>query len=194
MKTLIFTTIASFAATAAAAQTCALDDADFVPPANDSSAPAADVVLMSIGLDADGEFAVESAQRANGLPSYAWQLDDMLNELQPHDAGDSENATPFDMELSRDTIVVFQLKPGAWKWEADAEKALFLKEGQSHDPFTTVDEGPGQPRMMAVRFHADDALAGCSYEYNLGVVVNQGGKKTPLIIDPRIENGGGDGN
>jgi len=182
---------------AAAAKTCALDDPDFAPPSNDSSAPADDIILMSIGLDGDGEFVVSSAKRGNGLPDYAWQLDDMLGDLTPHDAGDDENATPFDLVVDRDTMIIFKLTPGAWKWEADPAKALFLKKtrrdsaAQPHNPFSVVEDVPGRPRMMAVRFHAPTELSGCGFDYNLGVVVKQGGRKTPLVIDPRIQNGGG---
>jgi hypothetical protein len=48
----------------------------------------------------------------------------------------------------------------------------------------------GNPRLFAARFHAPQSLAGCAYDYNLGVVVKQGGKRTPLVIDPEIKNGG----
>ncbi|NNL87646.1 MAG: hypothetical protein HKP25_01120 [Marinicaulis sp.] len=44
--------------------------------------------------------------------------------------------------------------------------------------------------MMAVRFHAPAELVGCGFEYNLGVVVSQGGRKTPVVIDPKVTNGG----
>ncbi|MBT8473103.1 MAG: hypothetical protein KJN99_10915 [Marinicaulis sp.] len=99
---------------------------------------------MSIGLDSDSEFGVSSAKRANGLPDYALQLDDMLGDLTPHNAGDAEDATPFDLQLSADTMIVFKLSPGAWKWEADPAKAFFMNAGQRLDPFSVAEDLPGR--------------------------------------------------
>ena len=150
---------------------------------------------MSIGLDAAGEFAVKSAERALGIADWAWQLAGMADELRPHVPPTSDNATPFDLALNRDAIIVFRLEPGAWAFEADPSKALFLKsraDGSAwpHNPFSAA-SSTGNPREFAVRIHAAPSLAGCAYDYNLGVVVKQGGKRTPLVIDPKITNGVG---
>ncbi len=146
-------------------------------------------MLVSIALDASGEFAVRSAKRANGVADYAWQLNAMAGELAPHQPP-AEATTPFDMTLDRDTMIVFRLEPGAWEWESDPAKAIFLKADEPNDPFSVAENPPGQPRMLAVRFHAPAALGGCAWDYNLGVVVKQGGRRTPLVVDPKITNGG----
>ncbi len=154
---------------------------------------------MSIGLDASGEFAVKSAKRRSGVADWSWQIADLDRDLRPHVPPAGAEGTPFDIALAADTIIVFRLEPGAWSFEAEASKALFLKsraDGSAapHDPFSAAGSVGGNPRMFAVRFHAPQALAGCAYAYNLGVVVNQRGKRTPLVIDPVIENGGDTGN
>jgi hypothetical protein len=121
----------------------------------------------------------------------------MVSELAPHDVAAADGATPFDLVLDRDAIVVFRLEPGAWEWESEPARALFLKEErdgrpQPHDPFSEVESPPSQPRLLAARFHAPAELSGCAYAYNLGVVVKQRGQATPLVIDPEIKNGVGD--
>ena len=149
---------------------------------------------MSIGLNAAGEFAVRSATRKSGVADWSWQIGDLARELRPHTPPAAADATPFDMTLSADTIVIFQLEPGAWAFEPQASKALFLKsraDGSAypHNPFSAAAPVGGNPRMLAARFHAAASLTACAYEYNLGVVVKQGGKRTPLVIDPKITNG-----
>ena len=156
---------------------------------------------MSIGLDANGAFAVRSASRVNYLADYASRLDGMDRELTAHQPPKGA-ATPFDMRIERDTIVVFRLEPESWAWESVPAEALFLKDGQRHDPFSAAAQSPDRPRDFAVRINSPKALAGCSWDYNLGIVVNQGGQATPLtvnggansglhvILDPEIKNGG----
>lgn len=170
------------------AQTCALDDPEFTPPSNDASAPAGDIILLSVNLDQNGEFTVSSAKRSRGRADYAQEVDAMVAELAPH-ATPAGAASPFDIAVERDTILIYRLEPGAWAWEDDAARALFMKRGQRHNPFT-IEARPGRPRTMAVRFHAPTALAGCAFDYNLGLVVRQGGQATPLVIDPRVVNKG----
>lgn len=154
---------------------------------------------MSIGLDAAGEFAVKSARHRSGVADWSWQVAGLDRDLQPHAPPAAADATPFDMSVDGDTIIVFRLEPGAWGFEMDTSKALFLKSraddsSYPHNPFSAAEHVGGNPRMIAVRFHAPEALAGCAYAYNLCVVVKQGGKRTPLVIDPKITNGTGSGN
>jgi len=197
----IFSLSLSLAALAfpASAETCAFDRPGWAPIANDVSRPADDIVLMSIGLDAAGEFKVKSSIRRSGVADWSWQIADLTKQPQPHGPPAAADATPFDMTLNADTIVVFRLEPGAWGFEPDASKALSLKpraDGSAypHNPFSAAGLVGANPRMVAVRFHAPEALAGCAYAYNLGVGVKQGGQRTPLVIDPKISNGGGTGN
>ncbi len=155
---------------------------------------------MSIGIDAAGEFAVKSAKHRSGVADWSWQVAGLDQDLKPHAPPTADDATPFDLSVNADTIIVFRLEPGAWGFEPDASKALFLKtraDGSAypHNPFSAAGLVGGNPRMVAVRFHAPDSLGGCAYAYNLGVVVKQGGKRTPLVIDPKITNtGSGSGN
>lgn len=154
---------------------------------------------MSIGLDPEGEFEVRSAKGRSGVADWSWQLRNLVRALQPHVPPAAADATPFDMMLNADTIVVFRLEPGAWSFEPGAEKALFLKSRADgteypHNPFSSAQMVGENPRLFAARFHAQPSLAGCAYAYNLGVVVKQGGKRTPLVIDPKIQGGSGGGN
>jgi hypothetical protein len=152
-------------------------------------------LLLSVGLDADGEFEVRSAKSRSGVADWSWQIPSLVSALQPHAPPASDDATPFDLKLNADTIVVFRLEPGAWSFEPAVDKALFLKtraDGSAypHNPFSSAQIVGGNPRLFAARFHAPQSLTACAYEYNLGVVVKQGGKRTPLVIDPKIQNGG----
>lgn len=182
----------------ASAETCAFDQSGWSPVSNDSSPPADDIILMSIGLDATGEFEVKSAKRRSGFADWSWQVAALASDLRPRVSPAGTDATPFDLVVSAGTIVVFQLEPGAWSFEADGSKALFLKSRANgsaypHNPFSAAAIVGGNPRQLAVRFSAPGSLSGCAYNYNLGVMVKQGGKRTPLVIDPKISNGGGGG-
>lgn len=194
-RLLMAATAALFVASAAAVESCALNDPAFVAAQNDSAVPASDFVLMSIGLNPDGDFKVRSAKRRGNGSDLAWHLREMRQELRPHAPPDGAG-TPFDMEVEQDTIMVFQLEPGAWEWERDPVKALFLKDPQGDartarfNPFGTPEVSPGKSGALKVRFHASEALAGCAFDYNLGLVVRQAGRETPVVLDPKITNGG----
>jgi hypothetical protein len=153
-------------------------------------------LLLSVGLDADGEFEVRSANSRSGVVVWSWQVPSLVSALQPHASPAADDATPFDLKLNADTIVVFRLEPGACSFESAVDKALFLKsraDGSTypHNPFSSAWLVGGNPRLFAARCHAPQYLAGCAYAYNLGVVVKQGGKRTPLAIDLKITNSAG---
>jgi hypothetical protein len=178
----------------AAAEQCALDDPNYAPPPV-ADGPA-DVVLMSIALDAQGDLVASSAKGAGQGGGYAEQIDRLVAQLAPHQPPAGAR-TPFDMAVERSTIVVFRLEPGAWSWESEPARALFLKptrpdgQPQRHNPFVALGNPPGRPRFFAARFDAPAALAGCVFYYNLGVIVRGAGGATPVILDPMIKNGGG---
>lgn len=98
--------------------------------------------------------------------------------------------TPLDTAGARDTLIIFRLEPYAWAWEATPGKALFMKDGQRHNPFASPMPMPGHPRDLAVCYQAPTSLDGCRFEYNLGIIVRQNGLETPLVIDPGRDGSG----